>query len=67
MTSWGKETAEDGTCNEEEATKPKCKRSRRSGIDPLEYFKTKREAERELKKEEMAFRREQLSMEEKEN
>lgn len=63
MTSWGKETAEDG--NEEEATKPKRKRSRRSGTDPLEYLKTKREAEMEMKKEEMAFRREQLSMEEK--
>ena len=62
MTSWGKETAEDG--NEEEATKPKRqKRSRRSGTDPLEYLKTKREAEMEMKKEEMAFRREQLSME----
>ena len=62
MTSWGKEAAEDG--NEEEATKPKRqKRSRRSGTDPLEYLKTKREAEMEMKKEEMAFRREQLSME----
>ena len=62
MTSWGKETAEDG--NEEEATKPKRqKRSRRSGTDPLEYLKTKREAEMEMKKEEMAFRRQQLSME----
>ena len=53
MTSWGKETAEDG--NEEEASKPKRRRSGRSGTDPLEYLKTKREAEMEMKKEEMAF------------
>ena len=63
MTSWGKETAEDG--NKEEDTKPRRKRSRRSGTDPLEYLKTKRETEMELKKEEMALRREQLNMEEK--
>ena len=63
MTSWGKETAED--VDEEENTKPRCKRSRRSGNDPFEFLKMKRETEMELKKEEMALRREQLSFEEK--
>ena len=53
MASWGKEAAEDG--NEEEGTKPRHKRSRRSGTDPLEYLKTKREAEMEIKTEEMAL------------
>ena len=63
MTSWGKETAKD--VDEEENTKPTRKRSRRSGNDPFEYLKTKRETEMELKKEEMALRREQLNFEEK--
>ena len=47
MTSWGKETPD------KEDTKPRCKR--RSGSDPLEYLKVKRETEMELKKEEMAL------------
>ena len=63
MTSWGKETAED--VNEEENTNPRRKRSRRSGSDPLEYLKMKRETEMELKKEEMLFLKEQLNLEEK--
>ena len=63
MTSWGKETAED--VNEEENTNPRRKRSRRSGSDPLEYLKMKRETEMELKKEEMVLRKEQLNLEEK--
>ena len=58
MTSWGKETVEDA--DEDENNKPRRKRSRRSGGDPLEYLKTEREAQMELKKEEMALRREQL-------
>ena len=46
MASWRKEKAEDG--NEEEDIKPRWKRSRRSGVDPLENLKAKREAEMEL-------------------
>lgn len=53
MILWGKEIVEDG--NEEEVIKFKCKRSRRSGIDLLEYLKIKREVEMEMKKEEMVF------------
>lgn len=63
MTSWGKEAAEDG--DEDEDPKPRRKRNRRSGADPLEYLKIKREADVELKKEEMALRKDHLSMENK--
>ena len=41
------------------------KKSRRSGNDPIEYLKMKRETATELMKEEMALRREQLNFEEK--
>lgn len=44
--------------------KPGRERSRRSGIDPLQYRKTKREAEMEMKKG-IDHRRQQLSMEQK--
>lgn len=63
MTSWGKEAAEDG--DEEADIKPRRKRNRRSAADPLEYLKIKREAEMEMKKEEMALRKEQVNMENK--
>lgn len=41
------------------------KKSRRSGNDPIEYLKMKRETPTELMKEEMALHREQLNFEEK--